>query len=108
MTKKEKIKFAYLVTYVVIMIIGVVLYALFKATPGGKIILALDIIILILGALGFAILHKYITTYYCHHCNQEFKANFKDTIFGEDKGVNVGKKMTCPLCGEKDNYKVVR
>ena len=108
MTKSEKIKFAYLISYVVTMIVGLVLFALFKHTEAGKIILIVEIILGVLGIIGFIILHNQITKYHCHHCGNDFKANMVDTIIGEDKGVNVGKKSVCAVCNEKDYYKAVR
>ncbi len=108
MTKNEKIKFAYLITYTVIVIVGIVFYALFKHTDGGVIILIADILFAVLGIIGFIILHNRITKYHCHHCGNDFKANIIDTVIGEDKGANVGKKTVCSVCNEKDYYKAVR
>lgn len=108
MTKSEKIKFAYLITYTVLVIISIVFYALFKHTEAGKIILIADVVFIILGIIGFIILHNRITKYHCHHCGKDFKANVFDTIVGEDKGVNYGKKSVCQVCNEKDFYKAVR
>lgn len=108
MTKNEKIKFAYLVSYVVLLIIGIVMYAVFKHTEGGTIILIVDIFFGAFGGIGFIVLHNQITKYYCHHCHQEFKLSFLDTIIGEDKGVNIGKKSVCKSCGQKDYYKAIR
>lgn len=108
MTKQEKIKFAYLISYTVIIIIGIVFFALFKHTEGGSIILIVDIVFAFLGIIGFIILHNRITKYHCHHCGNDFKASVKDTIMGEDKGANIGKKSVCAVCNEKDYYKAVR
>ena len=108
MTKVEKIKFAYLVSYVVLLIVGIVLFAIFKHTNAGKVILIIDIVFGVLGGVGFVILHHLITKYHCHHCGKDFKSNLLDTIMGEDKGVNVGKKTVCRSCGTKDYYKAVR
>lgn len=108
MTKQEKIKFAYLVTYTVIIIVGIVFYAIFKHTQAGTPILIIDIVFAVLGIIGFIILHNRITKYHCHNCGNDFKASIVDTIMGEDKGVNVGKKSVCAVCNEKDYYKVVR
>ena len=52
MTKKEKIKFSYLISYTVILIIGIVLYALYKQTDGANIILLLDIAFGLFGIIG--------------------------------------------------------
>lgn len=108
MTKQEKIKFAYLISYTVLAIVGIVFYALFKHTEAGPIILLVDIIFIVLGIIGFIILHNRITKYHCHHCGNDFKPNVFDTVIGEDKGVNVGKKSVCAVCNEKDYYKAVR
>ncbi len=108
MTKTEKIKFAYLVSYVVLLIIGIVLFAIFKHTDAGVVLLIIDIVFGVLGGVGFIILHNRITKYHCHHCNTDFNLNMLDTIMGEDKGVNVGKKTVCKACGTKDYYKAVR
>ena len=107
MTKKEKIKFTYLISYIVILIIGVVLYALYKQTEGANIILLLDIAFGAFGIIGFVILHNLITKYYCHHCNQDFKLSIVETIFAEEKGTE-GRKVVCKHCKQKDYYKVVR
>lgn len=108
MTKNEKIKFAYLVCYIVSVIITTIMFALFKQTEGGIAFLIIDGIIIVLGGIGFVILHNRITKYHCHHCNKEFKLNVLDTVIGEDKGTYLGKKSTCPNCNQKDYYKVVR
>ena len=108
MTKQEKIKFAYLISYTVTIIVGIVLFALFKHTEAGQYILIVDIVFAALGIVGFIILHNRITKYHCHHCGNDFKASIKDTVIGEDKGVNVGKKSVCAVCNEKDYYKAVR
>lgn len=107
MTKTEKIKFAYLLSYTLILIIGVVLYALFRKTEGSTIILVLDIIFGVLGGIGFIILHNRITKYHCHHCNEDFKLSIIETVIAEDKGDN-GRKTVCKNCNEKDYYKAVR
>lgn len=107
MTKAEKIKFAYLLSYTAILIVGVVLYALFKKTEGAWIILLVDIIFGVLGGIGFAILHNRITKYHCHHCNEDFRLNIMETIMAEDKGVE-GRKTVCKNCNDKDFYKAVR
>jgi hypothetical protein len=108
MTKNEKIKFAYLITYTVILVVGIVFYALFKHTDGGAFILIFDIAFGVLGGIGFIILHNRITKYHCHHCGNDFKASIMDTVVGEDKGINYGKKSVCSVCKEKDYYKAVR
>lgn len=107
MTKKEKIKFAYLLSYTAILIVGVVFYALFQKTDASKLILIFDIIFGILGIIGFIILHNRITVYHCHNCNTDFKLNIIETVFGDDKA-NEGKKATCKECHIKDYYKVKR
>ena len=108
MTKVEKIKFAYIVSYVVLLIIGIVFFAIFKHTDVAAVLLIIDIIFGVLGGVGYIILHNLITKYHCHHCGEDFKSNILDTILGEDKGVNIGKKTVCRSCGAKDYYKSVR
>ena len=107
MTKKEKIKFAYLLTYTIILIVGVVLYALLRRTEAATIILVLDIIFGVLGGIGFVILHNRITKYHCHHCGEDFRLTMMETLTAEDKGVE-GRKTVCKNCNDKDYYKAVR
>lgn len=108
MTKQDKIKFGYLVSLTVALIVGVVLYAIYQYHYIGKVFLILDVILLIAGVVGFIILHNRITSYECSNCKKEFKASFLETIVAEDKGVNVGKKLTCPHCKKKDYSKTIK
>ena len=108
MTKTEKIKFGYLISLTLSLIVGVVLLAIFMHTNARNAIIIIDVCILVFGGLGFVLLHKFITVYECPNCKKEFKASIIDVIIGEDKGVNVGKKVTCPHCKKKEYSKVIR
>ena len=72
MTKNEKIKFAYLVSYVVLLIIGVVFYAIFQEKSAGIYFLIALIVLAVSGIIGFVFLHNQITIYHCHNCNSNF------------------------------------
>lgn len=107
MTKKEKIKFAYLVTYVALLVLGMILLGIFAKTDGGMIILVTMIVLAAGGLIGFIILHNQITYYNCPYCKKDFKASLKDTIFGSEQG-DKGKKVTCPHCHETNYCRINR
>ena len=77
MTKKEKIKFAYLVTYVALLVLGMILLGIFAKTDGGMIILVTMIVLAAGGLIGFIILHNQITYYNCPHCNAYYEVYVK-------------------------------
>lgn len=100
MKKNDKIQAIAIVVYLVLCVALLILIPIFKNV---YLILAFGVVII----LGYFLIHLHhsINYYYvCPKCKHEFKINVFEDIFASNGG-KLGKKVTCPACGEKTYMK---
>lgn len=96
MKKSEKIQAISLIIYLIACVTGLVLILVFKNIYA---ILAFALV-LVIGYLLMHLLHSINYYYVCPKCKHTFKINVLEDIFSHNGG-KLGKKVTCPSCGEK-------
>ena len=94
MKKTEKIQLIYVLTYVSLLLIGLVLLFIF---PGLVSVLCF-IGVLVLGYIGMGIVRSKCNTYTCPHCEHRFSISAFRDLFSRSGG-RLGKKLKCPNCG---------
>ena len=100
MKKNEKIQAACLIIYLIACITTLALILVFK---NAYILLAFGIV-LVVGYFLVSLVHSLNYFYVCPKCKHEFKTNVFNDIFTTNGG-KLGKKVTCPACGERTYMK---
>ena len=98
MKKPEKIQLIYVLTYVSLLLLGLIFLFIFP----GIVTVLVFLGVLVLGYIGMGIVRSKCNMYTCPNCEHKFSISAFRDIFSRSGG-RLGKKLKCPHCGN-ENY----